>query len=252
MNHMPRIPAGSSKILPLDHPEPLAATLGIMLFPGAEESNRRKAAAYASQVAAGAVRLANEDGHHVSYETLLRLTLDAGERPDDLDRRWQRGIWTGDLTNIYFMLAGNQPKLASWESAIKVMVKATAKAKTAGSRSLLRKAKSEFASVAHLWAAWTMRLDEGSAFARFDGDRYVAFQHFLHESEVIRDWGQSWKQSRAKAKPPLPDDVWRVPDDWQRPDGPEWPEYWTRTGFGLSRDMLDELKPTGRAPKKAS
>ena len=36
-------------ILPLDYPEPFAATLGVMLYPGTEEADRPKARAYASQ-----------------------------------------------------------------------------------------------------------------------------------------------------------------------------------------------------------
>ena len=32
-------------ILPLDHPEPFAAVLGVMLYPGTDEDDRRKARA---------------------------------------------------------------------------------------------------------------------------------------------------------------------------------------------------------------
>jgi hypothetical protein len=34
-------------VLPLDHPEPFAAVLGVMLYPGTDEDDRRKARAFA-------------------------------------------------------------------------------------------------------------------------------------------------------------------------------------------------------------
>lgn len=46
---------------------------------------------------------------------------------------------------------------------------------------------------------------------------WIEFQTFLAESETLREWGQNWKQDYAKARPPLPADVWHVPDDWQVP-----------------------------------
>lgn len=236
-------------ILPLDHPEPFAATLGVMLYPGTGDADRRKAAAYASHYLGVPLQRAKSEGHQVPYETLEIVAMNGGERLDDLEKRWQEGNWIGDMTNIYFMLARSQPERASWENAIKLMEIMSAKTKIPGVRSSLRKAKSKFASVAHLWAAWNMRLEKGAKVARFDGDGYAGLQNFLFESEIIRDWGQTWKQDRANAKPPLPTDIWRVPDDWQRPDGPDWPEHWTNHDFALTQEMIEALKPSGR-PKK--
>ena len=39
-------------ILPLDHPEPLAATLGVMLYPGDNEVSQKRARAFTAHVLA--------------------------------------------------------------------------------------------------------------------------------------------------------------------------------------------------------
>jgi hypothetical protein len=43
-------------ILPLDHPEPFAATLGVMLYPGTDNDDPLKARAFAAQWLATPVR----------------------------------------------------------------------------------------------------------------------------------------------------------------------------------------------------
>ena len=58
-------------ILPLDHPEPLAATLGVMHYPGTNDDDPRKARAFAAQFLAEPIRRAYAEGHSLSYETLL-------------------------------------------------------------------------------------------------------------------------------------------------------------------------------------
>jgi hypothetical protein len=42
--------------LPLDHPEPFSATLGVMLYPAVDEADPPKARAYAAQYLAAAVK----------------------------------------------------------------------------------------------------------------------------------------------------------------------------------------------------
>jgi hypothetical protein len=44
-------------ILPLDHPEPRAATLGVMLYPGEDKADQKCARAYAAQFLAEPLRL---------------------------------------------------------------------------------------------------------------------------------------------------------------------------------------------------
>jgi hypothetical protein len=66
-------------ILPLDAPEPYAATLGVMLYPGTDESDQAKARAYAARCLAVPLRRFHQDGHRLSYEALASIAEDAGQ-----------------------------------------------------------------------------------------------------------------------------------------------------------------------------
>jgi len=66
-------------ILPLSHPEPFAATLGVMLYPGTDDADVRKARAFAAHYLAEPVRRFIADGYKLSSETLLALFTDGGE-----------------------------------------------------------------------------------------------------------------------------------------------------------------------------
>src|SRR5215468_1804658 len=93
-----------------------------------------------------------------------------------------------------------------------------------GARSCLQ-AKDRFLSVAHLWAARAIR--EGKSFQKPEAgyDASVDFQMFLAEAEILRNWGQAWRQPRTTSEPPLSPDVWRVPDGWEPPARqPGWPK----------------------------
>jgi hypothetical protein len=52
--------------LPLDHPEPFSATIGVMLYPAIEEAT--KARAFAAQFLAEPIPRLREAGHRLSYE----------------------------------------------------------------------------------------------------------------------------------------------------------------------------------------
>ena len=64
--------------LPLDHPEPFAAILGVMLYPGAGEGDRRRARAFAAQYLAEPIRQYQKAGGILPYDTLMRIVTDAG------------------------------------------------------------------------------------------------------------------------------------------------------------------------------
>lgn len=233
-------------ILPLDHPEPFAATLGVMLFPGQDDGDVQDAKAFAAQYLAKPVRAAMEAGHKISYETLARLHHDTGEVLTDLEKRWKGGIWTGDLFKAYYALAQSHPEFASLENAVRVVELAVTRAGVSGSRTSILNARRQFITVAHLWAAWSIR--EGRILLRpevaYDG--FADFQAFLTESEILRDWGQNWQPPHANAVLPLPSDVWRVPDYW-RP--PERKSGWPQTGIptlSLPDDVLAGLRPVPR------
>src|SRR6516162_6909277 len=112
-----------------------------------------------------------------------------------------------------------------------------------GGRTKLLQAKDRFLSVAHLWVARAIR--EGKSFQKPEAgsDASVDFQMFLAEAEILRHWGQTWRQPRAKSGPPLSPDVWRVPDGWESPARRSgWPKTGMIPRLTLSKELIAELK----------
>jgi hypothetical protein len=190
--------------------------MGVMLYPGQDESDRRRAAAWAAQYLVGPLRELHEQGGSITYDDLLRIATTEAAPLQDVDQRAMRGRATGEMFKVFIALAGAHPKLASWNNAARI-VQHVAKQKGAPcGRSLLWHAKSEFASVAHLWAAWSIR-ERFAPDPSEDIELIDDFLTYLTESEVLREWGQTWKAPRANSLPPLPDDVWRLAPDWNPP-----------------------------------
>jgi hypothetical protein len=81
-------------ILPLDHPEPFAATLGVMLYPNIDEEDRRKARAFAAQWLAEPVRRLREIGIRLPQDKLELLVMDGGTLLTDVAQRWEGGLST--------------------------------------------------------------------------------------------------------------------------------------------------------------
>jgi hypothetical protein len=235
-------------ILPLDHPDPFAATLGVMLYPGADD-DPPKARTFASQWLGGPIRRLHEDGHKLSYDVLLRIATDAGRPLADFDDRWWGGSTTGELFKALFALSNTNPALASWNNAVRIAELTATRAKASGSRSALWDARRRFLSVAHLWGAWSIR--EGSFGTRpevgYDG--YADCQSFLTEAEILRHWGQTKRPPPKGSKPFLPACVWHVPENWEPPTRrPGWPETGKVPVLTLPEDLLlgAGLKPAGR------
>ena len=144
-------------ILPLDHPEPFAVTLGVMLYPGTDNDDPLKARAFASHWLATPIQRCEKAGHKISRDVLLRIAIDGGHELDDLGKRWRGGTATGELFKTLWALFNTDRALATWNNAIKIAELVAARAKTSGSRSLQWEARHRFLSVAHLWAAWAIR-----------------------------------------------------------------------------------------------
>ena len=77
-------------ILPLDHLEPFAATLGVMLYPGEDEASRKRARAFTAQALAEPLRIFHDAGHSLPERELARITSDAEVALDDIDNRTLR------------------------------------------------------------------------------------------------------------------------------------------------------------------
>ena len=239
-------------ILPLDHPEPFAATLGVMLYPGEDEEDRKRARAFAARYLAEPLRLFHEAGGSLTYEQLARIASDAGARLDDLDDRWWSGTATGEIFKVFFALAQTDPSLASWANATRIAERIAARHGVPGARSALYEGRRRYGSVAHLWAARTIR---GSQFQQDLSVGYGAwhdFQFFLAEAEYLRQWGRAWRPPRPNSKPPLPPNTWRVPDGWAPPEHqPNWPQSGGMPDLILPDDMLRGLRGPGRPRKSA-
>jgi hypothetical protein len=239
-------------ILPLNAPEPFAATLGVMLYPGLDESDQAKARAFAAQWLAEPLRRFHEAGHHLSYETLSSIAQDTGTQLTDVDERWCGGAATGELFKALYLLAQDYAPLASWENAIRIYEIYATRTEASGSRSQLYECLKSFRTVAHLWGAWSFREGRFDRRAGTGYDGYDDFHCFLAEAEILRDFGQVWRPTRASASPPLPKDVWRVPDGWKAPvRRAGWPNTGVIPHCKLAPDVTAKLRPPGRPRKSA-
>jgi hypothetical protein len=138
-------------ILPLDHPEPSFATLGVMLYPATDESDPPKAQAYVAQVLARAFSRFREAGGTPPYDVLGPILMDAGEPLSDLQERWWGGRATGELFKTLFALFNTDPRLASWKNAIQIVDSTTKSSKVKGARTNLLQARDRFLSERFDW-----------------------------------------------------------------------------------------------------
>jgi hypothetical protein len=90
-------------ILPLNHPEPFATTLGVILFPALEE--QAMARAFAAHWLAKILRAYPETWNRLSAEVLECLLIDTGFPGDDIKRRWLGGLAAGELLKAVYALA---------------------------------------------------------------------------------------------------------------------------------------------------
>ena len=102
------------RVLPLDTPEPFAATLGVMLYPGEDEKSRRKARAYAAQYLSAA---SSQKQFSISTDAAQWIAQHAGQTIDRLENRWRKAQAMGELTKVYLGLIHSAPERASWNSA---------------------------------------------------------------------------------------------------------------------------------------
>jgi hypothetical protein len=238
-------------VLPLNHPEPFAATLGVMLYPGIDEVERRKAASFQMLWLAEPIRRLNAERHPISRDTLLHLAMHAGERLDDLDKRYWQGTATGESLKVLFALYNTNPGLASWNHAVTIVERVASCVRSRGSRSALWEAIKHCRPAAHLWAAWCIREERFETRPEVGYDGYADFQSFLAESEIIRDWAQSCLPAHKNGEPFLPPDILYPGEGWQPlKREPDWPDTGKIPVLKLTEDLLTGLKPAGRPSKE--
>lgn len=238
-------------ILPLDHPEPFAATLGVMLYPGLDEDSQRKARAFAAQYLAEPLRQLYGSGGTLSHEHLVRIAFDAGTPLDDIPDRWRDGLATGQIHMTFYALANANPDLASWRSATKLVEINARSHQASASRSTLSDMRSRYQSVAHLWGAWVIRDGKFTTDLETGYDAWIDFQCFLAEAEFLRLGIKSWLQRNSRSERALRTEAWRVPDDWQAPiRQPGWPQSGGLPDLKIPDEQLAHLRPAGRPRKK--
>jgi hypothetical protein len=199
-------------ILPLDHPEPFAARLGVMLYPGTRATTRVKPVPLL------------RNGWPSRSVVLTKPVIS----------------WHTALCCV----------LASWNNVIRIAELTATRANASGSRSALWDARRRFLSVAHLWGAWSIRKGRFETRPEVEYDGVADFQSFLTEAEILRQWGQRWRPPRPRSKPFLPPCVWQVPANWEPlPRQPGWPDTGKVPVFTLPEGLLAGLKPAGR-PRK--
>jgi hypothetical protein len=235
-------------ILPLDHPEPFAATLGVMLYPGTDDRDCLKARAFVARWLATPLSRYHAAGHGLPYGSLARIAESPVDTLDDLQERYWGGTATGELVKTLFALANSNPRLASWNNAVKMFcIVANRESARKGSRTDVFEAKRRFFSVAHLWGAWSIREGRFEPQPDIGYDGYEDFQSFLTEAEIIRQWAHTWRSMRARSSPLFPADMWIPPESWKPPvRNGNWPNTGRIPALALPDDLLRQLRPAGR------
>jgi hypothetical protein len=178
------------------------------------EGSPDKAREFAAQFLAKPYREFRAAGHRLTHEAVEQLLVDSAERLTDLDAAGGKARQLVSYFKTFFALYNTRPALASWNNAIRIACAVADRSGAKGSRTEMLAALRGFLPVAHLWAAWCIRERK---IRKHLADGYADFLSLLAEAEELRAWGQNRRQSRAKSKPPLPAEVWRVPEGWKRP-----------------------------------
>jgi hypothetical protein len=239
-------------VLPLDHPDPLAATLGIMLYPGVDEADRKSAASWTLKFLTPVIAGHRGQGGSIRHDDLIDLVIAGGSELSDVSERNLSGRMTGEIFKTYFALAQTHPDRASWSNAQRIVTHVAGRAGHRAGTTHLKAQRNRHRSVAHLWAAASIREYRFGDDASVGYDGLADFMSFLAEAELLRHWGETWKQPLAKAMPPLSGmDIWRSPDDWSPlPRLAGWPSTGRIPVLTLPDELVDLVRPAGR-PKKA-
>ncbi len=183
--------------LPLDHEEPFAATMGVMLYPDQPE----KAETYAKWHLSQAIQKAIANGHEFAYETMRTYAYAKPFCEHEVRLRRRMGLAVGTLLKTAFAISGTDERRVSWRNAQKIVANETGNSKSKAGMKSLEAWRLRFMPVAHLWGAFELRgrIIVPPGITDFDGN--LEFLYFLAEAECLRAWGQSFVAPRAKAVP---------------------------------------------------
>lgn len=232
-------------ILPIDHPEPFAATLGIMLYPSEKPPDPQKADTFTGAYLVGPLKEFRRRGLDLRPEAEAIITPETGASIKDWPTRWRHGIAAGEVYRRYISLAAQTPKFASLNRARELHELEHAYQVNLIQKNNLKIICRIFRPVMHLWAALP---DLQHRIAATQEDNYsVAFEQFLLDAHALLVTGQQWRHKRNAAKPLLDAKRWRFPDGWKSPlAGPGWPEQVLVPGLTLDESSLQGFRTAGR------
>lgn len=231
-------------ILPIDSNGSFLKTLGIMLYPGDDDADRRNARAFASHQLADPIAKLYAHGLKMSETDLVDILAAGGIELFDLETRRKHASWFGRIFAHYFALSAEFPRVATWENAFKYVKVESRTGDAPRTRSAFMDTKKRYAPVAHLLGAWSMR---GESLYRMLDCGYSAhddFQAFLSEAYQLLDWWRWHAEQVGAHRSGLPTRIWDFPKGWQeRPraaSGRLIPPRLT------NRTFLNGLTPVGR------
>ncbi|MEQ1779822.1 MAG: hypothetical protein ABMA14_00560 [Hyphomonadaceae bacterium] len=239
--------------LPLDHPDPLAATLATMLYPGTEDRTQR-------QVLVD--RLAPLLCDHcqppqpIAIDQLMgRAVAVVGAELPDLEDRIFGATAVGQVAKVFLVLSWNDGKTASWANAYAIANKSAGpRAKRQISPSYFKMQRARFETVTHLWVALCLRDLQFKPEILVGYDLAADFDSFLAEAEWVRRWGSWWRRPATDAAPPFKGiEMWEPPFYWRplfRRRG--WPRTGGMADLALAPELVSGLKARGRPHKPAS
>jgi hypothetical protein len=241
-------------ILPLDHIEPFAATLGIMHYPGTDDADRRHAAAFTSKFLASVMADDRRAAGLIARPDLVELCTAARFELADLDLRKRGAQAAGEVFKVYYALSVSDPARASWSTAQRIVTIDAAKNRQRAGDTYLKAERGRFGPVLHLWGALAIRDYSFKTDPSVSYDGVADFHSFLAESEALLEFGKTWNPKGAKSARPLADiDMWRPPASWAPPARQkDWPETGKLPVLGLSDEFIRSVTARIRPRKKST
>lgn len=239
--------------LPIDHPDPFAATLATIHYPAAAEQAQRQTLI---DCLMPLIAVHRQSSQTIVFDQLMgHATRIVGGDLADLGERVFEVTAVGEVAKTLLVLSWRQGRAASWANAYAIASRhAGPIVKRRASIAYLKMQCGRFKTVAHLCAALCLRE------LKFEPEPLVGygldedFHSFLAEAEWVRYWGLYWNRPTPKASPPFAGtDMWEPPAFWRPlPRKTGWPLTGGMADLGLDPSMTGRLKVPGPPRKRAT
>jgi hypothetical protein len=235
--------------LPVYHGDVCGSLLGTMLFP----NDAAKAESYcAGLLTKGPVQEYRRAGHTLSLSREITLfdALGRGIRSREIETQQIHGQRVGDVIKTLSTLIWAHRKIASWESAIRIVKDQSAGASLKTSRATLRAHLSEMRSVLHLWGAFALRDYQFLADPKVGYEALDDLTAFMAEAMALWQHLCGWRDGRNQTDTYLRGGVFGPWLDWQ-PHQPRtgWPDIGRLYATSFDPSVrLPTRRPPGRPP----